>query len=125
MAALSLGHIGQVSMSVSDISGAEAFYRDVLGLPHLFTFGQLAFFDCAGTRLFLDALPEARGRSSVLYFSVQDIEATCSALRELGVVFVDEPRLIHRHEDGAEEWMAFFSDPDGNTLALISRKAPE
>ncbi len=41
-----LGAIGQISRSVSDIEAASAFYRDVLGLPHLFTFGELAFFDC-------------------------------------------------------------------------------
>jgi len=54
-----LTSIGQIAVAVSDIACAEAFYRDVLGLTHLFTFGQLAFFDCDGTRLFLDALPKA------------------------------------------------------------------
>ena len=38
--------------------------------------------------------------------------------------FHDEPHLIHRDDTGAfrtpgeEEWMAFFSDPSGNILAL-------
>ena len=50
-----LGRIGQISRHVSDIATSEAWYRDVLGLPHLFTFGNLAFFDCGGTRLFLEA----------------------------------------------------------------------
>lgn len=40
--------------------------------------------------------------------------------------FQGAPHLIHRHEDGTEEWMAFFTDPAGNTLALMSqvRSAP-
>jgi methylmalonyl-CoA/ethylmalonyl-CoA epimerase len=29
--------------------------------------------------------------------------------------------MIHRHEDGTEEWMAFFTDPDGNLLAIMAQ----
>src|SRR6516225_6814344 len=46
-----LGPIGQVSRTVRDIKEAEAWYRNALGLRHLYTFGSLAFFDCGGTRL--------------------------------------------------------------------------
>ena len=122
---VSLGPIGQVAMSVTDIARSEAFYRDVLGLPHLFTFGQLAFFDCDGTRLFLDALPEARGNgNSCLYFRVDDIQATQAALAAAGVPFEGEPHIIHEHEDGTQEWMTFFRDPDNNLLALMSAVKP-
>ena len=34
-----LGSIGQISRSVSDIDRAEAWYRDVLELTHLYRFG--------------------------------------------------------------------------------------
>src|SRR5688500_18231473 len=47
------GSIGQISRSVKNIKQAEAWYGEVLGLPHLYTFGTLAFFDCGGVRLFL------------------------------------------------------------------------
>ena len=118
---IQLGPIGQVALSVADITRAEAFYRGVLGLPHLFTFGQLAFFDCGGTRLFLDALPEAQGNgNSVIYFRVGDIHATQQSLTAKGVSFDGAPHVIHRHEDGMEEWMTFFRDPDGNMLSLMS-----
>lgn len=124
-ATIALGHIGQVSHAVRDIDTAVAFFRDTLGLKHLYTFGQLAFFDCDGTRLFIDALPEAQSTGhSVLYFSVPDIQAATAALRARGVAFQGEPHLIHRHEDGTEEWMAFFADPEGNTLALMSQVKP-
>ena len=123
--AVSLGHIGQVSHTVKEIEPAVAFFRDVLGLPHLFTAGQLAFFDCAGTRLMVDALPEAQGRgNSVLYFTVPEIHAATAALKAKGVVFTGEPHRIHTHPDGTEEWMAFFADPDGNTLSMMSRVKP-
>jgi hypothetical protein len=29
--------------------------------------------------------------------------------------------MIHRHQSGVEEWMAFFEDPDGKLLALMSQ----
>ena len=44
---LNLTHIGQIALPVSDVERSEAFYKDVLGLPKLFRFGDLAFFDCA------------------------------------------------------------------------------
>ncbi len=123
--AVALGHIGQVAHTVKDIETAVTFFRDTLGMKHLYTFGQLAFFDCDGTRLFVDALPEAQGHgNSVLYFTVADIHATTAALKGKGVTFTGEPHMIHRHEDGTEEWMSFFSDPEGNTLALMSAVKP-
>ena len=32
--------------------------------------------------------------------------------------------MIHRHEDGTEEWMTFYRDPDGNMLSLMSSVTP-
>ena len=118
MDGIGLGAIGQVSRTVSDIEAAVAFYRDVLKLPHLFTFGELAFFDCGGTRLYLqqsEAKPE-----SILYFRVPDIHAAHRELEGRGAKFLNAPHMIHRHEDGTEEWMAFFEDPDGRPLALMA-----
>jgi hypothetical protein len=47
----SLGPIGQIARSVKDIEAAEAWHRDVLKMPHLLAFGDLAFFYCDGLRL--------------------------------------------------------------------------
>ena len=58
---LNLRHIGQIALPVTDVDRAEAFYADVLGLPKLYRFGDLTFFDCAGVRLLLE---KAAGRSS-------------------------------------------------------------
>lgn len=125
LASPALGAIGQVAIAVKDIGRAEAFYRHSLGIAHLFTFGQLAFFDCGGTRLMLDALPEAQGKgNSVLYFRVDDIAATQAGLESGGVAFEGQPHMIHRHADGTEEWMTFFRDPDSNLLALMSAVSP-
>jgi catechol 2,3-dioxygenase-like lactoylglutathione lyase family enzyme len=123
---LSLGPIGQVSLLVRDAASARRFYSEVLGLPHLYSFGDLVFVDAGGTRLFLRAVPEAEWRpSSTLYFRVASIDAAWTRLLAREVHPVSAPHMIHRHDDGTEEWMAFFDDGEGNTLALMSSVAPE
>lgn len=117
-----LGPIGQVSLHVRDIERSARFYRDRLGLEHLFTFGDLAFFDAGGTRIYLHRKDEPDWRpGSILYFTVDDIHATQELLAEAGVAFGGAPHRIHTHDDGTEEWMTFFEDGEGNTLALMSR----
>lgn len=120
-----LGPIGQIAREVSDVPASERWYRDVLGLPHLFTFGDLAFFLCGETRLMLTK-PEAGPMKdqSVLYFRVTDIRGVHKTLVDRGVVFRGAPHLIHRHGDGTEEWMAFFEDPDRHLLALMEQVKP-
>jgi catechol 2,3-dioxygenase-like lactoylglutathione lyase family enzyme len=115
---LRLGPIGQISRNVSNIDRAIAFYRDTLGLPHLYTFGKLSFFDCGGTRLFLQEA-ERPGDDSVIYFRVADIHGAYERLCQRGLVFEGPPHRIHRHDDGMEEWMAFFKDPDDRLLAIM------
>lgn len=123
MTNLQLGPLGQVSMLTRDGPRTEAWYRDVLRLRHVFTFGDLIFFDCGGTRLFIRQVPDAEWRpSSILYFLVPDITSAHRALTDRGVGFKGAPHLIYEDDGtGTEEWMAFFEDPDGNMLALMSR----
>ncbi|MBL8771129.1 MAG: hypothetical protein JNK30_07065 [Phenylobacterium sp.] len=116
-----LGPVGQISRSVRRVAEAEAWYRDVVGLPHLFTHGPLAFFDCGGVRLFLEEGPVKA--ESVIYFRVPDIRAAHAELERRGARFVSAPHLIHTHEDGTEEWMAFFHDPEERPLAIMSQVA--
>jgi len=42
-------------------------------------------------------------------------------LQARGVEILSAPHLIHRHQDGTEEWMCFFKDPEGRPLALMSQ----
>ena len=121
---LHLGPIGQISRNVRNIDEACEWYGSVLGLAHMYTFGKLAFFDCGGTRLFLNE-SDAPGPESILYFRVPDIAAAHAELTERGVEFSNAPHMIFRHADGTEEWMAFFKDREGRPLALLSQvKAP-
>jgi DNA-binding CsgD family transcriptional regulator/catechol 2,3-dioxygenase-like lactoylglutathione lyase family enzyme len=123
MTTLTLGPLAQISRTVRDIKESEAWYGRTLGLPHLYTVGSLAFFDCGGTRLFLNA-QEKPGPESILYLRVADIRTAYDLLRSRGIEFVDAPHLIHRHADGTEEWMAHFQDPEGRPLAIMSQVKP-
>lgn len=122
---VSMNSIGQISLLCRSVERTEAFYRDSLGLRHQFTFGDLAFFGVGGTRLFLRAVADEEWRAgSIIYFRVDDIREAHRLLSERGAPFSGAPHMIHRHESGAEEWMAFFDDPDGNTLALMAQVQP-
>jgi methylmalonyl-CoA/ethylmalonyl-CoA epimerase len=121
-----LAQIGQIAVPVSDIDRAIAFYRDTLGMRFLFQAPPgLGFFDCAGVRLLLDAPAKAQAEnySSVIYYIVPDLQAAFEALSARGVRFEAKPHLIARLPDH-ELWMAFFRDPDGNLLALMSEVRP-
>ena len=125
---LNLGAIGQIARAVPDLAAAERFYRDTLGLRHLFTAGKLAFFDCGGVRLMLEdrSIIEVPGlhNDSVIYFRVGDIHAVQEELTRRGVVFKGAPHMIYRHPDGTEEWMTFFEEPGGGMLSLMSQVPP-
>lgn len=119
-----LSAIGQVAITVADLPKATAFYRDILGIPFLFeALPGMAFFQVGDARLML-ALPENESQkfSSILYFRVGDIDHAYHRLKERGVPFTHEPRLTHRGTQ-TDLWLAFFADPDGNKLALMSEVA--
>jgi catechol 2,3-dioxygenase-like lactoylglutathione lyase family enzyme len=118
---LRLGPIGQISRTVQDIEQARHWYETVLGLPHMYSFGKLAFFDCGGTRLYLSQESDKPAPESCLYLRVEDIEAAHRELAARGVEFINAPHMIFRHPDGTEEWMAFFKDPEGRPLSLMAQ----
>jgi len=115
-----LGPIGQIHVTVTDVDRATAFYRDALGIPFLFGYPGMAFFDCDGVRLFLGpAENEQFAGRATLYFRVDDIGAAVEALEERGVVFGQPPQVVHR-TDSSALWMCFTQDPDGNNIGLMS-----
>jgi methylmalonyl-CoA/ethylmalonyl-CoA epimerase len=124
MPALSLDRIGQIAINARDVSAAAAFYRDVLGLKHLFDAGpNLTFFDCGGVRLMITqpSAPEFDHPSSVLYFAVADIDAAHGALVAAGTKIERAPQLTAKMPDH-ELWMCFFRDPANNLMALMCEK---
>ena len=121
----SLTKIGQISVNVHDLDRATAFYKDLLGMKHLFSVPpKMSFFDCDGIRLML-AIPERPDLdhpSSILYFKVQDIEETHRVLEERGVHFESKPMLVAPMPTH-DLWMAEFRDSENNVLALMCEKS--
>lgn len=112
--------IAQVALPVRDLARATAFYRDVVGLPLLFEVPDLAFFDCAGTRLMLGAAEGERDRgASIIYYEVADVRSEHDAITSRGAVAVHTPQMIAQ-VGGRDVWMAFYTDSEGNTFALTS-----
>jgi len=120
---LTIGPLGQIARKVRDIGAARKWYGETLGLKHLYSFGDLAFFDCGGTRLLLSQDGNAEGES-ILYFRVPDIRTAHAELAARGIEFINAPHMIHRHDDGTEEWMAFFKDNDGRPMGVMSQVNP-
>jgi predicted enzyme related to lactoylglutathione lyase len=118
---LGIMNIGQISIIVQDLQRATAFYRDVLGLPLLFTVPNLAFFDCGGVRLMLGRAEtqELDHPSSILYFRVPDLNSAHQRLVELGVQIFAPPRLIAPMPT-YDLWMSAFRDTEGNIHQLMS-----
>jgi methylmalonyl-CoA/ethylmalonyl-CoA epimerase len=121
---LNLSQIGQIGLPVSDVDRAEAFYGNVLGLRKLYRFGNLTFFDCAGVRLLLEKSANMDGtKRGCIYFRCADISLAVAELGKRGLSFDHPPHLIAKMDDH-DLWMAFFTDPDGHTLALM-QEAPK
>ena len=146
---LNLNAIGQIAIGVSDIDRATEFYRDMLGLRFLFSAPpSMSFFDCDGVRLLLtvpepdenpkgdsnvdfpyadiqaaDIHPRRIAHGNAIYFTVPDVRQATETLKARGVPFIGEPHIIHS-TDTYDLWMSFFTDPDGNTLALMA-EAPK
>jgi methylmalonyl-CoA/ethylmalonyl-CoA epimerase len=120
-------HLLQVAQHAEDLDRAAAFYADVLGAAPVARFDPpgLLFFDLGGVRLLLDqGAPPA-----LLYLRVDDVRAFLDSLRGRGVTVESEAHLIHTDDDGlfgepgAEEWMGFFRDSEGNLVGCASRHA--
>jgi methylmalonyl-CoA/ethylmalonyl-CoA epimerase len=117
----------QVALYAEDLGRARTFYEALLGSPPRAEFQPpgLMFFDLDGVRLLL----EGNAPRSMLYLHVGDVRETVTALPD-GATVVSEPHLIFRHDDdrlgpaGTEEWMAFFTDSEGNTVGLVSHHRP-
>jgi methylmalonyl-CoA/ethylmalonyl-CoA epimerase len=119
---VALNQIGQIAITVRDLPRAVNFYRDVLGMRHLFDAGpRLSFFDCGGVRLMLDVPTEVEFQRppSVLYYKVADISAAHGELKQKGVRFIDEPHVIAKLPTH-DLWLTFARDSEENLFALMS-----
>jgi catechol 2,3-dioxygenase-like lactoylglutathione lyase family enzyme len=109
-----------VDVPTRDVDRATAFYRDVLELPQ--NPREPTEFEAGNVTLALWE-PEKMGvefrRSAAhgIALRVADVAAARGELEERGVEFIGE-------RDSGVCDMAFFTDPDGNSLILHRRYAP-
>lgn len=109
--------IHHVSLNVSDVDRAVAFYVGLLGLRVLdrpdfsFAGAWLAAPDGRQIHLIHADVPDDRGQH--MAFGVDDLDAAVDHLRDAGVE-VRGPKFVA----DTSIRQAFFSDPDGNRLEL-------
>ena len=117
--AVRFDRIGQIAITVGDLTRAKNFYKDVLGMKFLFDAGHLSFFQCGDIRLMISATdnPGPRG-GTILYFKVDDIHATYASLKEQKIELLQEPHLVAKMPDH-DLWMTVLKDPDNNTIGVM------
>lgn len=116
--------LGQLAITVRDVSEALNFYRDTLGLEFLFSpSDELAFLNCGVTRIMISTPQGAGepGKNSIPYFSVTDIESYFSEVVKQGAKVEREPQLAAKMPDH-ELWIGFLKDPDDNLAGIMEEK---
>ena len=119
----------QVAQHADDLDRAVTFYSALIGEPPIARFDPpgLAFFRLGDTRLLI----EVGATSALIYLRVDDVRPTIERLRADGVTIADEPHVIFTDSDGifgpagAQEWMAFITDSEGNLVGLASHNQPD
>jgi catechol 2,3-dioxygenase-like lactoylglutathione lyase family enzyme len=110
-------------VGAADLDRARAFYEGVLGLPVTERTDFACVFDSGGTMLRVTAVPAvAQPGYTVLGWRVPDITAVVRELTGRGVTVLHFDGM-QQDEDGiwttpGGDRVAWFADPDGNTLSL-------
>jgi catechol 2,3-dioxygenase-like lactoylglutathione lyase family enzyme len=111
-----------------DLERARRFFTEVIGLPLVDDNPYACVFDANGTLLRVTLVEQfARPPHTVLGWLVPDIAAATSQLSSRGVQF---ERYGGMDQDESGVWtapsgdrVAWFKDPDGNTLSLSQNAA--
>jgi predicted enzyme related to lactoylglutathione lyase len=110
---------------VRDLAVARAFYATTLDMPVMDENSVVVVVSANGTMLRLTHVLDFQPQQfSIVGWEVEDIEATVDALCARDVTFV---RYDGMRQDARGIWetptgdlVAWFADPDGNTLSLTS-----
>lgn len=121
-----LSGILQIAIPAKDIERAIAFYRDKLELQFLMHGPNMAFFNCGGVRLYLDANKGVleSGGNSLVYFRSGNIEREHSLLKERGVKIHQEPRVIASLPD-RDIWLMWIRDSEENLLGIMEERTKQ
>jgi catechol 2,3-dioxygenase-like lactoylglutathione lyase family enzyme len=111
-----------------DLERSHAFFGGLLGLTRVEASPYANAYDAHGTALRVARVENlAPAGFTILGWTVDDIAATVASLREHGIEPVEYPGM---DQDADGVWtapsgarIAWFSDPDGNTLSLAQSVA--
>ena len=119
----------EATVAVTDMEKAKEFYEGTLGLsggteePD----GGVTYQCAGGTRIHVYASPDNAGKSGATLagFLSDDLEGTVDELTSKGITFEQiEMGPIKTNEKGiaafGDERVAWFKDPDGNTMGIAS-----
>ena len=113
-------------VATSDVPRARTFYEEVVGLELVRDDGFALVFDAHGTTLRVTHVAEvAVAPYTALGWLVPDLAATVAALAGRGVVF-ERFDGVDQDEHGiwtapGGDLVAWFKDPDGNTLSVTQQ----
>jgi predicted enzyme related to lactoylglutathione lyase len=113
-----------VAVPTRDLKAAVAFYGEILGLTRSVYMPDRAFAEFETSNLTLSVInPKKMGMEhhtsrNPIALHVDDIESARARLEQAGVTFMGDTF------DTGVCHMAFFADPDGNSLMLHHRYAP-
>jgi catechol 2,3-dioxygenase-like lactoylglutathione lyase family enzyme len=114
-----------IAVPTTDYQRASTFYRDVLGLPFVKSWGAMPAGEYQAGNLTIALMQsdafgmEFQPSSTAVALQVDDVAAARSELEAHGVAFGQDTM------DSGVCHQAFFADPDGNPLILHHRYAPK
>jgi catechol 2,3-dioxygenase-like lactoylglutathione lyase family enzyme len=120
-------------LAVSDMGRAREFYEGKLGLSVSIDSGDNVQYRCAEgsvMNVYLSRKHAGKSTATLASWGVDDVESVVDELTEKGVAFeryeegpiVTDEKGIASFEGGAK--VAYFRDPDGNTLSIAQAPRP-
>ena len=112
--------VSQIELQCTDLEAAHAFYCGGLGFRLIGKIDDALLVDAGSIVLLICRVLRPRS-GTTLYLNANDrIHAIAFALAARGIYFKLPPRCVVRNDYGNDVWIAHFSDPWGNPLALLS-----
>jgi catechol 2,3-dioxygenase-like lactoylglutathione lyase family enzyme len=114
------------SLAVSDLAKARSWYADSLGWEPAFEPPGVLVYDVDGATFTLyESQFAGTAKNTVMNWNVDDVRPKVAQLRERGVKFEDYDFGDFKTVDGIATdpsggMNAWFKDPDGNTIAILS-----
>jgi predicted enzyme related to lactoylglutathione lyase len=112
--------------AVDDLAAAQRFYSQTLGLKTSEQYGLLTLHLAGGRdTLIYPKLDHTPANYTILNFQVDDIEAAVDELARRGVRLERYPGMEQDEKGinrGGGPYIAWFSDPAGNILAVLQER---